>query len=104
MTPCCWPFSSMSRTSGTRMRSLIRVVSRSGGRRSNLRGTGTSCIDAPSSGHEYSRAHLLGELVDRDRAGVAPAVLAHGDGALLGLAVADDEHVRDLLQLGIADL
>ena len=35
--------SSMSRTSGTRMRSLIRVVSRSGGRRSNLRGTGTSC-------------------------------------------------------------
>ena len=32
-----------SRTSGTRIRSLIRVWSRSGGRRSNLRGTGTSC-------------------------------------------------------------
>ena len=29
--------SPMTRTSGTRMRSLIRVVSRSGGRRSNLR-------------------------------------------------------------------
>ena len=41
-TPTCWPFSSMSRTSGTRMRSLMRVVSRSGGRRSNLRGIGTS--------------------------------------------------------------
>ena len=42
MTPTCWPSSSISRTSGTRMRSLIRVVSRSGGCRSNLLGTGTS--------------------------------------------------------------
>src|SRR3954447_6572088 len=41
MTPTCWPSSPMTRTSGTRMRSLTRVVSRSGGRRSNLRGTGT---------------------------------------------------------------
>src|SRR5215218_9080937 len=43
MTPICWPCSSMSRTSGTRILSLIRVWSRSGGRRSNLLGTGTSC-------------------------------------------------------------
>jgi hypothetical protein len=34
----------MSRISGTRMRSLMRVVSRSGGCRSNLRGTGTYAI------------------------------------------------------------
>ena len=43
MTPICFPSSPTSRTSGTRIRSLIRVWSRSGGRRSNLRGTGTSC-------------------------------------------------------------
>ena len=42
-TPICFPSSPTSRTSGTRIRSLIRVWSRSGGRRSNLRGTGTSC-------------------------------------------------------------
>ena len=41
-TPICSPSSPISRTSGTRMRSLMRVVSRSGGRRSNLRGIGTS--------------------------------------------------------------
>ena len=43
MIPTCWPSSPITRTSGTRMRSLMRVVSRSGGRRSNLRGTGTRC-------------------------------------------------------------
>ena len=43
MTPICLPSSPTSRTSGTRIRSLIRVWSRSGGRRSNFRGTGTSC-------------------------------------------------------------
>src|SRR3954469_22543751 len=53
MTPTCWPVSSMRRTSGTRMRSLIRVVSRSGRRRSNLRGTGTSCGCCASNGARW---------------------------------------------------
>ena len=39
--PSCSPSAPIRRTLGTRIRSLIRVVSRSGGRRSNLRGTGT---------------------------------------------------------------
>ena len=50
------------------------------------------------------RPQALGEVGDRHAALVALAVAAHGDRALLGLAVADDEHVRDLLQLGLADL
>src|SRR3954469_15254497 len=53
MTPTCWPVSSMRRTSGTRIRSLIRVVSRSGRRRSNLRGTGTSCGCGASNGARW---------------------------------------------------
>ena len=40
----------------------------------------------------------------RERPHVALAVTAHGDGPVLGLAVADDEHVGDLAQLGLADL
>src|SRR2546423_2243231 len=50
MTPICEPSSPIKRTSGTRMRSLIRVGSRSGGRRSNLRGTGTRGAGGASNG------------------------------------------------------
>src|SRR4051794_36167795 len=119
MTPTCSPFSSMSRTCGTRMRSLILVVSRSGGRRSNLRGTGTqnwNCakkwVNEASVPPDRSSlralprlgGHPLGELGDRHRPRVAAAVLAHGDRPGLRLAVADDEHVGHLAQLGVADL
>src|SRR4051812_15784997 len=119
MTPTCSPFSSMSRTCGMRMRSLILVVSRSGGRRSNLRGTGTqswNCakkwvngtIVAQDEGSKRAFSCLardaLAELRDRHRARVAVAVLAHGDRARLGLPVADDQHVGHLAQLRVADL
>src|SRR5687768_6572956 len=104
MTPSCWPFSSMRRTSGTRIRSLIRVLSRSGGRRSNLRGTGTRCCEGSSSGVEHSSGQALGELLDGHRSGVTLAVLADAHRAALGLPVAHDEHVRNLAQLGVADL
>src|SRR3954452_17240830 len=119
MTPTCSPFSSMSRTCGMRMRSLILVVSRSGGRRSNLRGTGTqnwNCakkwVNAGSvpqpEGLKRAFARLtgdaVGELRDRHRAGVAVAVLTHGHRRGLGLAVADDQHVGHLAQLAVADL
>src|SRR4051812_11437007 len=119
MTPTCSPFSSMRRTCGMRMRSLILVVSRSGGRRSNLRGTGTqnwncaknwvNATSVPGSCPTLrARArlshHAVGELGDRHRPRVAVSVLAHGDRARLRLAVADDEHVGPLAQLRVADL
>ena len=72
----------MRRTSGTRIRSLIRVVSRSGGRRSNLRGTGTSYGEGSSSGVEHSSGKPLRKLVHGHRSDVPLAVLAHGDGAV----------------------
>ena len=50
------------------------------------------------------RPQARDELVDRHAAVVALAVAAHRDRARLGLAVADDEHVGDLAQLGLADL
>src|SRR3954468_5292542 len=119
MTPTCSPFSSMRRTCGMRMRSLILVVSRSGGRRSNLRGTGTqewNCAkkwvnraSVPQAGalrRAFSRLSrdALGELRDRHRPGVAMAMLPHGHRARLGLAVADHEHVGHLARLRVADL
>jgi hypothetical protein len=43
-------------------------------------------------------------VVHEDRPRVPLAVLAYGYFAGLPLPVADDEHVRDLAQLGVADL
>ena len=55
--PSCSPSAPIRRTWGTRIRSLILVVSRSGGRRSNLRGTGTSESGVASRGRGFeSRA------------------------------------------------
>src|SRR3989338_1797349 len=47
---------------------------------------------------------LLEELGARHRADLLLPAAAHGHGALLLLAVADGEDVRDLLELGVADL
>src|SRR5689334_8316084 len=119
MTPTCSPFSSMRRTCGMRMRSLILVVSRSGGRRSNLRGTGTQlwncaknwvnavqCIGDAGLSRAFSRLPCdpLRELRDGHGPGVPLAMFANGDRARLGLAIPDDEHVGHLLELGVADL
>src|SRR5436853_5869531 len=69
--PSCSPSSPIRRTSGTRIRSLIRVVSRSGGRRSNLRGIGTmrragqsskAERRAKSGGHGRGSASLARDL------------------------------------------
>src|SRR5690349_6268491 len=50
------------------------------------------------------REQPLDCLVERHGALVALAMATQRDGPLLGLAVPDHEHVRDLLQLGLADL
>src|SRR5690349_9548514 len=115
MTPCCWPFSSIRRTSGTRMRSLMRVRSRSGGRRSNRFGTGTQVAcgrvkRCESLSQGSTRASIAfgrepaRECVHVRRALVARPVAAHRNRVGLGLAVADDEQVGDLAQLGVAHL
>src|SRR5437763_4788188 len=69
-TPTWLPSSPIRRTSGTRIRSLIRVVSRSGGRRSNLRGIGTRRRASQSSKaerRERSGGHRRGSAsVARD--------------------------------------
>src|SRR4051794_6063720 len=59
---------------------------------------GQGCPRVPSLGQ--LRAHRF----QGKRALVALLVPAHGCRALLDLAVADHEHVRDLAQLRIADL
>src|SRR5207253_909845 len=47
---------------------------------------------------------LRQELLDRQGAAVLPRALVNGDRPGLGFLVADHEHVRDLLELGIANL
>src|ERR1044071_5527822 len=58
--------------------------------------------------HQGARADethgQLPELFERHRADVAPRALADGDLALFHLAVAADEHERNLLQLRVPDL
>src|SRR4051794_35212244 len=126
MIPTWLPSSPIRRTSGTRMRSLTRVRSRSGGRRSNFFGTGTRWCGGASSGQaravsgcvvinamEYSPPSSTpgglggqppGQGVDGLGARVALPVAADGHLPRLGLAVAHDEDVGHLAQLGVADL
>src|SRR4051812_31886988 len=47
---------------------------------------------------------LRGEVGDAHRAQIALAMPAHAELAAFGLALADDQHVRDLLQFRVADL
>src|SRR5205085_1909044 len=49
-------------------------------------------------------AQALDELADRRGSQVAPAVLAHGDLPALLFLIADDQHVGNLAQLGVAEL
>src|ERR1043165_6662008 len=135
MMPSCSPSSAMTRTCGTRMRSLMRVA---GARRlsgrpprprnpaistppefevrgwrlevsgrllsTNLRPlTSDLCVRIKGSrAHEAQRQ--LSELFERHRPNVAPRSLADGHLALLHLAVAQDEHEGNLLQLCVAYL
>ena len=76
-SPSCSPSAPIRRTSGTRIRSLIRVVSRSGGRRSNLRGTGTIERSGElqedervrTQGQGHGRSAARGDLACRDQVG-----------------------------------
>src|SRR5262252_1687071 len=103
MIPSCSPVSSITRISRTRMRSLTRT-------RSSRRGLLSKAIRA--SLRRNRNLTLARDLVVRrrdervDRAGplVTAAALAHRHGAVLDLAIADYQHVRNLLQLRLADL
>src|SRR3954471_6653693 len=65
-------------------------------------GQDVSTLARPLRGHLFERK--IPELLDAHRADVALAVAAHRDHRRLGLLVAHDEHVRVLLELGLADL
>src|SRR5215210_6650577 len=134
--PSWSPFSAMTRTCGTRIRSLMRVAGarRLSGRCPRPRNEGI--LPPPQSEfkfqvqgseswareltlnlelsnfelfvHQGTRADephgQVPELFERHRADVAPRALADGDLALFHLAVAADEHERNLLQLRVAYL
>src|SRR5689334_734839 len=111
MIPSCCPVSSITRTSRTRIRSFVRT-------RSSRRGERSKAIYPPRPSGRL--IHVLGrraqslsaDLVDRisderlhrtrpQHAGrSAPDV----DGAVGSLAIPDDEHVWDLLELRLPDL
>src|SRR5829696_2771729 len=110
MIPSCCPVSSMTRISRTRMRSLTRT-------RSSLRGDLSKAITTSCDSSDFGLRQLrighpiayFGERAadegrQRLRALVAALARPHRDGAVSALAVADDQHVRHLLQLRLADL
>src|SRR5579862_2741642 len=138
--PSWAPSESIRRTRGTRIASLMRVVSRFDGRTcSTGRRLGLKCrspswaYSSPSRFHAAARSSsrstrfephassvarevrngsapasqtskgskLRHEIRQAERE-LAAAVLAHRE-ALVGLAVAEDDHVRDLLELGGPD-
>src|SRR5690349_6840131 len=113
MMPSCWPVSSITRISRTRIRSLTRT-------RSSRRGllskaiTASSCCSAISglwafgSGLEAAPGDFaIGaghEIAYRLSALVAAGARPDRHGPFSALAVADYEHVGDLLQLRLSDL
>src|SRR5437868_3021661 len=117
MMPSCWPVSSITRISRTRMRSLTRT-------RSSRRGLLENAIKPPTTrpasalgglrhrGADGGQPSLDGDLVarfrhergDRRRPLIAAGPLPNRDGVLGRLAVAYDEHVGDLLQLSLTNL
>src|SRR5919106_5609793 len=123
--PICVPSSSISLTCGARIASLIRA--RSAGRtgistaRRGLKGSSpSSCFLLPRKGSAAAASgrgphpscstravqSLEGskvcEQILEARRRLPTAAIAHGE-SLLGLAVAVDDRLRDLLHLGIAD-
>src|SRR2546423_13628656 len=63
-----------------------------------------ACGWCPSFAIHDSSANPFQEGLCGHRSDVSFPVAAHRNLAGLGLAAADDEHVRDLLELGLADL
>src|SRR4051812_18753641 len=132
MMPNCSPSSVVTRTCGTRIRSLILVTGarRKSGRprprkpvameappglslKSGVKQSGACKLQTSDSRlrtvvvkrsrHYQTRRHLL-KLIHRHRTDVALRPLAHGNLAFFHLAIAEHEHERNLLQLGIAYL
>src|SRR6185503_3018955 len=115
MMPSCWPVSSITRISLTRIRSLTRT-------RSSRRGLLSKAITASCSmRNRTSRASgdLLGRigplrldlvarpLAESGRAGrseIAARPAPHGHRSFRHFAVAGDQHVGHLLQLRLPDL
>src|SRR5687768_214079 len=110
MIPSCWPVSSITRISRTRMRSLVRT-------RSSRLGERSKAIWPPQpSGYRglgYSRTRVLArdlrdrvahELSDALRSEVPRRPAAHRHCALRCFPIPRDKHVGDLLQLGLSDL
>src|SRR5205823_1987723 len=116
MTPSCAPSAPTTRTSRTRIPSLIRisfawlidallVVSR----RIRRAGQGGPAARSRTAHGETGRARadLAREVrehtVEGDGPEVLPAPVPEADGPVLALPLADDEHVRDLPDLRLAD-
>ena len=96
------------------MRSLVRTRSSRRGERSKaiwssaLRPSALPSRVAATSTAQFPACRFAGggldELGHRPRAEIARRPAAHRHGALRHLAVAHDQHVGDLLQLGLSDL
>src|SRR5436190_4460007 len=110
MMPSCWPVSSITRISRTRMRSFTRT--RSSRRGALSKAITASSLDAGVLRRAYIldrpsddlRVRLLDERGERLRALIPALARAHRHRALGRLAVSDNQHVGDLLQLGLTNL
>src|SRR5712692_7731309 len=117
-TPTCLPSASINRTSAARIMSLILDCG-SAGLRSNrdpLRGgkiRDSSCCRAPESTDKDLQSQGAGsdlplcfsdELIEAHGTLIPPASLPQADRAGRCFLLSHDEHVRDLLELRVADL
>src|SRR5438552_4180244 len=100
MMPSCSPVSSMTRISRTRIRSLTRV--RSSRRGFLSKAITASCYLTCFAGNLTTRPG--DERVDGARALIPAGARAYRDRAFGTLAIADDQHVGNLLQLGLTNL
>src|SRR4029453_11935589 len=106
MMPSCCPVSSMTRTSRTRIRSLIRTRS---SRRGPRMPRGSNPITSPSARLGFALFPHLGrdvgeERLDAARSEIAAAAAAHRHRAVGRFTIAHYQHVRHFLDLGFPNL
>src|SRR5687767_3502400 len=122
MIPSCCPVSSITRTSRTRIRSLVRMRSSRRGERSNAIMSSSAkaqglrpgaCSSRLLLGHRRRADEILApdfvDCVVHERADGSSAEhtrrpAPYRDSPLRHFAIPDDKHVGDLLQLGLSDL